>query len=363
MARADNFLVILLATLAGVIGMRAPAHADAVGDFYKGNTVTVITSTGAGGPYDIVARAVARHMPRHIPGNPTMLVKNMPGAGHVLATNFMFNQAAQDGTFIATVYNGIPLHQVLDGKGVRFDAAKFHWLGSTGSSNLVTVVWHTAGVKTIDDVMARQVVAGGTGAGSGTVLYPTVMNNVLGTKFKIVTGYRTSPEIDIAMERGEVQSRSGGSYSGFANEHPDWIKDKKVLILVQVGGDREKDLSDVPLMSELAKNDEQRQVLKLLSSPVALGRPFFTTKKIPDARLGALRQAFDATMKDPDFLTEAKKLNLDLNRINGDKVAEIVRETVNMPPALLARAKAAMEEPVAGQDQNAGQGKAAKSPE
>ena len=353
MARADTVFFILLATLAASICTRSPAHADAVGDFYKGNTVTVITSTGAGGPYDIVARAVARHMPRHIPGNPTMIVKNMPGAGHVLATNFMYNHAAQDGTFIATVYNGIPLHQVLDGKGVRFDAAKFHWLGSTGSSNLVTVVWHTAGVKTIDDVIARQVIAGGTGTGSGTVLYPTVMNNVLGTKFKIVTGYRTSPELDTAMERGEVQSRSGGSYSGFVNEHPDWIKDRKVLIIVQVGGEREKDLPDVPLMSELAKNDEQRQVLKLLSSPVALGRPFLTTKEIPSARLGALRKAFDATMKDPDFLTEAHKLNLDLNPISGDKVAEIVRETVNMPPALLAKAKAATEGPVAVQGLNA----------
>lgn len=321
-----------------------PANADAVGDFYKGKSIALIISVGVGDGMDLTARILARHWKNHIPGQPNIIPKNMTGAGHLRATNFLYDQSPQDGTTLGAIIPVFVMNQLLDRQSVAFDAAKFNWIGSSNASNAMVFVWHTTGVKTLQDAMQKEVIMGGSGAGSNSVIYPAVLNNVLGTKFKVVMGYKSTPEIDIAMERGEVQSRSGGSYSGIANEHPDWIKEKKVRFLMQVGGEREKDLPDVPLMSELAANEDQRQILRLLSSPVALGRPFLTTPKIPSDRLAALRRAFDATMADKEFLAEATKLNLDLNPINGERVAAIVDETVNIPKSLLDRAKAAMQE-------------------
>jgi tripartite-type tricarboxylate transporter receptor subunit TctC len=324
------------------------ARAETLESFYQGKTVTVVVSTGVGGVFDLTARTVAKYMPRYIPGKPTMIVRNMPGGGHVLATNFMFNQAAKDGTYLALVNNGMPLHQVLDGRGVRYDATKFNWLGSGGLSNLMTVAWNTSGVKSVDDLMTHELITAATGAGSNGFIYPNAMNVVLGTKFKIVMGYKSSPEADLAMMRGEAAGRAGFSLSAILQEHPDWIADKKVAVLVQVGAEREKDFPDVPLMEELAKTPEQRQILALISSPVSLGRPFFTTPDTPPERVAALRDAFAATMKDPDFLAEAQSLKLDIKPMSGERVAEIVAETINVPPALIAKAKTVLEVPAGG---------------
>lgn len=321
------------------------AQADAVEDFYKGKTITVVTSTGVGGPFDLTARALARHMPRFIPGRPTMIVRNMPGGGHVLATNFMFTQADKDGTTIATVNNSVPLHQVLDGRGVRYDARKFNWLGSTGTSNLMTVAWHTSGFKTMNDVMARELVTGATGIGSGTFIYPNAMNIVLGAKFKIVMGYKSTAELDLALERGEVAARSGASLAGILQERPTWIKGNRVVVLNQIGDVRDPAFPQVPLMHELAKTPEQRAILNLISLPPALGRPFFTTPDTPADRVAALRRAFEATMKDEAFLNEAKQLNLEMNPFGGERAAAIVNETVNVSPELIAKAKAVLDSP------------------
>jgi tripartite-type tricarboxylate transporter receptor subunit TctC len=358
MSTKTTALALLLGTL-GVALATSTALADPVEDFYKGKTVTIITSTGVGGPFDLTARALAKYMPRHLPGQPTMIVKNMPGGGHVLATNYMYTQAAKDGTFLATVNNIIPLHQVLDGRGVRFDARKFNWLGSTGGSNLMTWAWHTSGFKTIADVMQRELITGATGAGSGTFIYPNAMNEILGTKFKIVMGYSKTVDIDLAMERGEVAARAGASLAGMIQEHADWVRDKKVIALVQVGAEREKDYPDVPLMQDLAKTPEQRQVLELVSSPPALGRPFFTTQDVPADRVAALRKAFEATMKDDGFLAEAKQLGLDMNPITGARITELVNATINTPAEAIARAKAAIE-PAGGAGAGAGGKKKSK---
>jgi tripartite-type tricarboxylate transporter receptor subunit TctC len=335
----------LVALAIGITCTTPLAHADAVEDFYKGKTITVVTSTGVGGPFDLTARALAKHMSRFIPGRPTMIVRNMPGGGHVLATNFMFTQADKDGTYVATVNNSVPLHQALDGRGVRFDARKFHWLGSTGASNLLTVAWHTSGFRTIDDVKARELVTGATGVGSGTFIYPNAMNVVLGTKFKIVMGYKSTAELDLALERDEVAARSGASLAGILQERAAWIKEKKVNVLTQIGAQREKDLPNVPLMHELAKTPEQRQILNLISLPPALGRPFFTTPDVPADRVAALRRAFEATMKDQAFLNEAKQLNLEMSPFGSDRATAIVNDIINTPPALIAKAKAVLEAP------------------
>ena len=338
--------LMLFCALAVALG--APARAETVESFYKGKTVTIVVSTGVGGVFDLTARTVAKYMPKYIPGKPTMIVKNMPGGGHVLATNFMFNQAAKDGTFIGLVNNGMPLHQVLDGRGVRFDAAKFNWLGSAGLSNLMTVAWSGAGVKTIEDVMTHELITAATGAGSNGFIYPNAMNLVLGTKFKIVLGYKSSPEADLAMERGEAQARAGFSLSAILQEHPDWITDKKVAVLVQAGAEREQAFPDVPLMHELAKTPEQRRMLSLISSPVSLGRPFFTTPDTPPERVAALREAYAATMRDEDFLTEARQLNLDIKPMESERVTQIVDQTINVPAELIAKAKALLDVPAGG---------------
>jgi tripartite-type tricarboxylate transporter receptor subunit TctC len=321
-----------------------PTPAQTPGEFYKGKTISLITSTGVGGTYDVVARLVARYMPRYIPGDPTIIVQNMPGGGNVLATNYMFNLAPKDGTAIATIHSAMPLQQVLDAGGVRYDADQFNWLGSTGAQNEVILVWHTAGIKTLQEATERQVILGGTGAGAGIVILPTVVNNLLGTKFKIVTGYRTSEDVNLGMERGEVQARAFG-FDSITSQHPDWITEHKVNFLVQSGVRRDKRLPDVPLVTELARNDEQHQIFRLFSSAPALGQPYVTPPGLPADRLAVLRKAFSATLSDKGFLADAEKIRFTIDAMNGDEVAEIVHQTTHAPTDIVAKAKAAINPP------------------
>jgi tripartite-type tricarboxylate transporter receptor subunit TctC len=281
-------------------------------------------------------------MPRFIPGKPNAIVQNMPGGGNVLATNFMYAIAPKDGTTIATVHNAMPVHQMLGGQGVRFDAGKFEWLGSTGPENEVILVWHTSGIHTFDDLTKREVILGGTGAGSGIVIIPRLMNALLGTRFKIVTGYKSSEDINIALQRGEVEARAF-SLSSITAQRGDWLSDKKIRILAQVGARRAHEVPDVPLATELAKKEEDRQVFKLVSASQGLGRPYVAPPGVPADRLAILRKAFDATMKDDAFVAEAKKLRLDIDAMSAADVTQLVRETVSAPASVVAKAKAAIE--------------------
>jgi tripartite-type tricarboxylate transporter receptor subunit TctC len=253
----------------------------------------------------------------------------------------MYTVAPKDGTMIAVINNAIPLTQTLDGPGVRFDARKFNWLGSTGAKNSVTFAWHTSGVTSIKQVMERELTLGGTARGSDIVIYPTVMNAVLGTKFKIVLGYKSSAEVSIAMERGEIQSRSN-NYSSLISDQPEWIKDKKINLLVQVGDKKDKRLPDVPLLTELARNDEERQVLSLISAPIALGQPYLAPPEVPAERIATLRKAFAATLADKAFLAETEKVNFEIEPISGEEIAAVVNRTINATPAIVAKAKEAM---------------------
>ena len=323
----------------------SPARAQS---FYEGKTVTIVTSTGVGGVYDLTARVLARHMGRYIPGNPTLIVQNMPGGGNVLATNYMYNIAPKDGLTIASIHNAMPLYQVLDGRGVRFDAGKFNWLGSTGSENEVILVWRTTGIGSIKDAMAREVVLGTTGSGSGLTIIPTAMNNVLGTRFKLVIGYKTSEDINLALERGEVEARAFGINSIVA-QHADWLSAQKVVILAQAGVRRDKDLPDVPLLTELAATAEQRATLKLVSAPAGLGHPYLAPPGVPPERLAILRAAFAATLKGEKFLAEVGKLQIAIDPLSAQETGAIVADTVNAAPQVVAKAKAAMEAPVSPQ--------------
>jgi tripartite-type tricarboxylate transporter receptor subunit TctC len=316
--------------------LATPLHAEE--EFFKGKTITIVNSTGNGGSYYNVAMAMTRHMPKYIPGRPAMVVQSMPGGGNVLATNFMYTNAPKDGTYIATINNSIPLHQVLDGRGVRYDADKFHWLGSTGTYNSVAYVWHTSNVMTYKDLFTKTVILGGTGVGSSIVIYPTITNAMLGTKFDIVLGYKTTADIDLAMERGEVQARTG-SYTGLVSDHPDWIRDKKVRILFQIGSKPDPALKDVALMTDLARSDEDKQIMKLVSSPIDVGRPYLTPPGVPEDRVEILRQAFQQTLRDKEFLAEMAQMGHDIDPVSAEELTQIVHETVSASPELIAKAK------------------------
>jgi tripartite-type tricarboxylate transporter receptor subunit TctC len=330
-----RMIVVLAVWLVAVSAQAQP--------FFEGKTITVLTSTGSGGSYDITARLISRHMPRFIPGHPAMIVQNMPGGGNVLATNHLYTIAPRDGTMIATLHNAIPLHQVLDGRGVRYDASKFNWLGSTGSENEVIFTWHTTGVTNIEQAKQKEVILGGTGAGSGIVIIPTAMNNLLGTKFKMVMGYKSSEDLNLALQRGEVEARAF-SMASVIGQRADWVKEKKINFIAQAGVHRAHELPDVPLLTELAKNDEEREILKLISSPPSLGRPFTAPPDVPAERLAILRKAFQDTLRDKAFLEEAEKLKLEIEPMSAEEVTQIVQGVVKASPEVVAKAKAMMGE-------------------
>lgn len=324
--------IVVLGTILAVLNSQAAAQS------FEGKTITIVTSTGAGGTYDLAARLTTRHMPKYLLGAPNMIVQNMPGGGHVLATNYMFNVAPKDGTAIATVNNVIPLHQVISGEGVRFDASKFYWLGSTGGKNSAVYVWHEAGIQSLDDVKLREITLGATGAGSSTVMYTRLMNKLLGTKFKLVTGYKQVTEIEIALQRGEVQA-STGSLSSIIVGHPDWIADKKLTFVAQMGVVRDKILPDVPLFTELASTEDDRQIMRLFSSPLVLGSPFLAPPGLEPGRAASLRKAFESALNDQMFQAEAGKAGLAIEPLSGEALTRLVSDMINTPPAVVAKAK------------------------
>lgn len=318
------------------------ASAQGAGEFYAGKSITLIISTGSGGGLDASARLVARHMSKHIPGNPSIVPKNMPGAGHILATNFVYGVAPKDGTTIASILPSFVGYQKIDGKGANYDAAKFNWLGASDVDNQNLYVWHTAGVKTVADARQKEVLMGGTGAGSYTVLWPILMNNLLGTKFKIVSGYKSTKEIHLAMQRGEVQGRAGNLFSSLKSQSGDWLRDKKIDLIVQIGTERDPEFASVPLLTELAQNDEQRGIISFLSGQVGMGKPFLTTPEVPADRLATLRAAFAATTKDSEYLEEAKRLNIDVKAASHEKIAAIAKAILDTPGDLIAKTKIAI---------------------
>jgi tripartite-type tricarboxylate transporter receptor subunit TctC len=332
-------LAVLLAA-----ALLAPAPAAAQADFYKGKTIDLVISTGVGGGLDANARVVARHLADHIAGNPTIVPRNMPGAGHIRAANFVFSQAPKDGTVLATFIPIFVMAQVLDrSKGIQFDPANFNWLASTSSSNSTIYTWHTSSVKSVADATKRDVLMGGTGAGSYTIIYPTVMNSVIGTRFKLVTGYQSTAEIGLAMERGEVEGRAGNNFNSLKAENPDWLKTGKITLITQVGLERDPEYPDLPLLTDLARSDEDRQALKLFSTDVVIGRPFVTSPGVPAERVALLRKAFDETMMDPTYLDDSRKAALDVTPVAGAKIQAVVADLVHTPADIVAKAKLAME--------------------
>jgi len=317
-----------------------PARAQSDNTFYAGKTISMIVSTGPGGGVSANARLVAKYMARHIPGNPAIVTRNMPGAGHVLAANYMASEAPRDGTTIATTLPAIITHQLLQGRGVRYDVATFQWLGSNDVNNQNVYTWAASSIKTLADVRAREVTIGATGAGSYTLLYPRLMNSLLGTKFKIVSGYPAAAQIDLAMQRGEVEARAGSYFSTLEVTQPNWLRDKKINFIVQIGLDPDPDYASVPMLADFAASEHDRQVIRLFATEAAAGHPYYAPPGVPVERLAILRQAFEDTMRDDAYRADARKMGLKETWLPPAKLHQMIATVAQVPPDVIAIAKA-----------------------
>lgn len=313
-----------------LLAAAAPACAQsAVEQFYRGKKLDLIIGYSSGGTYDLYARLVARHLGQFIPGNPAIVPRNMPGAGSRTAANYVFNVAPKDGTVLATGDQSMPVAQAMGDRRLTVDTTKFIYVGNPAEHNNTVAVWHAAGVTTIEGAKQKEITMGATGSGT-SVHYPRIMNELLGTKFKIIQGYPGGNDINLAMERGEVDGRGSNSWLSWKATRPDWLKEKKIHILVQVGLKKEPDL-DAPLLLDLAANEDDKAALRLMSVSPAIGRPIFTTPDVPPERVQALRDAFDRMVRDPAFLEQAKKEHFDIAPVSGAEMQRIVAEVVATP--------------------------------
>jgi tripartite-type tricarboxylate transporter receptor subunit TctC len=319
------------------------AAADPVADFYKGKQIRFIVRTTVGGDYDEYTRLFARFLGKHIPGNPSIIVLNMPGGGGITAANYMAQIAPKDGTVIGIVSQGLAVDQALHmSPQLKADLRTFNWIANIVHSNQLLVVWHTSPTKTIEDAKQRITTIGTTGAGSASVQYPAFYNNVLGTKFKIVFGYPGGQTIDLAMERGEVEGRGTNPYSGWMASKPTWIPEKKIIPLIQAGLEKEPALPDVPLILDQKVKPEDKPLLEFMARGSSVGRPLATTPGVPAERVAALRAAFAATVKDPDFIAAAKHENLEINPMTAARLTDIINALLNAPQDVRDRMKIAL---------------------
>jgi tripartite-type tricarboxylate transporter receptor subunit TctC len=321
-------------------GIAAPpvAIAGEVEDFYKRKRITLYVGYSPGGGYDRYSRTLARHMGRNIPGKPRIIVKNRPGAGSMIITNEIYASLPQDGTVIGNVGRGMPTEPLLGNKEAKFDGRKFQWLGSMNNEVSVCVVWHTVPVNFWADLLDRGAIMGGTGAGSDTDTFPLVLNNLFGTKMKLVTGYPGGNDINFAMERGELEGRCGWSWSSVVSTRPQWLKDDKIKILLQMSIAKHPNLPDVPFVMDFATTKKQLQILKLIYARQLWGRPYMVGPGVPKARVEALQAAFIKTMKDKKFLKDAKRQKLELAWVDGPRVQRAIEELYSFPEDVIAGA-------------------------
>jgi tripartite-type tricarboxylate transporter receptor subunit TctC len=313
-----------------------PAHAQ--------SQVAMLIGTTPGGGYDIYARVLTRHIGRHLPGDPTVIAKNVPGAGGLTLANYMSNRAPSDGSELATVQNGLPFEKLFqtlspEGRNALFDATKFGWIGSMMQTVFVTVTWHTAPVRTLKDATTQQVILGASATSSDSYVLAMLTNRLLDTRFKVVHGYPGAAEVDLAVENGEVQGEAGKDWTTLTSTRPQWIKDRKINILVQMGMKAHADLKDVPMAIELARTPDDRNVMEVVFAKFGMSRPFFAPPGVAPQRLAVLRRAFDATMRDEAFLADAKQLGMEINPVRGEDVEALVARIMATPATLAQRAR------------------------
>ncbi|HEY3920062.1 MAG TPA: hypothetical protein VGL83_19895 [Stellaceae bacterium] len=317
------------------------ATADAIGDFYAGHDIRLIVATPPGGPYDINARLLARHLAEHIPGHPTIVVENMAGATGMRAANYLYNIAPQDGTVLANLHNMLPLIQALGQSTVDVDPARFNWLGNMTREVGDVIVSAKSPAKTIDDAKRVSVMMGTPSPMALGAIYPRVMNHVLGTRFRVVTGYDGAASVEHALEQGEIEGDAGDTWYSGAGFTYEGVKAGTLRVLVQIGT-RSPELPDAPLLVDLARNADDRALLELFSSPYTIGKPTAVGPKVPPEHVTALRAAYAATVTDPAFLADAKKLGITIAPVSGEELARLVTQIATLSPAMLARARAAI---------------------
>jgi tripartite-type tricarboxylate transporter receptor subunit TctC len=326
---------------AALIGLAVtPALAQTPEQFYAGKNLELVIGYPPAGSNDIYARTLGRYIAKYIPGHPTIVPKNMPGGGSFLALAYLYNVAPKDGTSFGIGAPTAPLDEKLGTQGVRFKTAQFNWLGRIDSLINIVFMWHTSPVKTFADAQRIESKLAATGAGSTVSIYPTVTNNVLGTKFKLIMGYKGSNEAQLAVERGEAEGHST-AWTAVKVAHPDWLPDHKINIIVQYALMAHPELPDVPVVVDLARNDEERAILRAVMNATEVGTSFLTSPGVPADRVAVLRQAFDQTMKDPAFLDEASRLKLTVNPLTGDALQKVVGEVSDLPPDLVEKVRAA----------------------
>ncbi|MCC2098288.1 MAG: hypothetical protein KDJ29_15435 [Hyphomicrobiales bacterium] len=328
-----------LAIAAGALLVsQAPASAQGSAEaFYKGKNVSMIIGYPPGGGYDRYGRTVARHIGKHIPGKPSIIVKNMPGAGSLVFANYLYNVAPKDGAEFGIFAGGIAMDALIGGKKTRFDSRKFTWLGSANESTSACFAWHDAKVNTLADLMKTELVVGASSGGSSTFAWPTAMNNVLGTKFKIVAGYPGSKSIILAMEKGEVKGLCGYFLSSIRSVRPKWLPEKKVKLLVLEAVKPHKDFPNVKTVMDYARTEDDRKILNIVFGWQVMGRPFAAPPGIPADRARALREAFWKTMKDPAFLADAKKVRIQIEPRTYKQVQDYLDEAWKTPKPLVKK--------------------------
>lgn len=329
---------VMLVLLALAVMPRNVA-AQSIAEFYQGKTIDMIIGYPTGGANDVYARAVARHIGRHIPGNPRSIARNMPGAGSLLAANHIYNVAPKDGTVLGLVAATIPLDEKLGTAGVKFESGKFNWIGRVASAINATMIWHTSPLNTIEDAFKMEASLGASGTGSTVFIYPNVLNNVVGTKFKLVMGYKGSNDAMLAMERGEVEGHTT-SWEGIKSGRSDWLRDKKIRLIVQYGLNRHPDLPDVPTVLEIARTAEQREILTAVVNATEIGKAVLAGPGLPAERVTALRRAFDGMVNDPEFRAELAGHRVDLTPMSGEPLQKLVRDLGSLSPALLEKLRA-----------------------
>lgn len=319
-----------------------PANADPVADFYKANKISWILSAGEGGGYASYARMFAPFFQQHIPGNPTIVIQNMPGAGGIRAMMNLASVAPRDGSVIGLVHSSVPFAPLYGIKGANFDPRQMNWIGSMAVENAMCVAWASAKVEKWNDLFEREYIVGGTGAGSQMETLPLLLNKLFGTKIKIVSGYKGGNDVYMAMERGEVHGRCGGLVSSINSTRPEWFSQNKVTVPILIALQRKSMFPDTPAIIEFAKDERTRRILQLTLAPQGMDRPVLAPPNVPADRLAALKKAFSDTMRDPAFIAEAKRQNIEIEEVSGEEVARIVADAYSSPRDIVEAAREAM---------------------
>jgi tripartite-type tricarboxylate transporter receptor subunit TctC len=330
-----------LAVALAVLGTRT-ASADPIADFYKGKSINWILSAGAGGGYSSYAHVFAPYFSAHIPGKPSIIVQNMPGAGGIRAMTYLSAVAPKDGTTIGLVHSSVPFAPLYGIKGANFDPRKMQWVGSINAATGICVSWTASGITKWQDLFDKEFIVGGTGAGSQMETMPAMINKLFGTHIKVISGYKGGNDVYLAMERGEVHGRCGGLKSSIKSTRPDWFPTHKVSVPIQIALERDPEFPDSPALVEFTKDEKTRQILQLILSPMEMDRPILLPPGTPPDRLAALRKAFHEAMTDPGLMADAHKANIDLEEVSGQKVAGVIDRAFSMPPDVIKEAKDAM---------------------